>query len=78
MTKRLPNATYYDVRSENGNDYGVTIERVQNDRNGNPRFKAGLIIARCNLVMYYTFTGHYMKERDEAQWIVDYHERNAL
>lgn len=35
--KRLNNIDAYEITSASGRDYVVTVERIQNDRNGNGR-----------------------------------------
>lgn len=77
MTKRFTNSTVYLVQREH--TYAVTLTRINNDVNGNPRYKAEFFdthyLASDGLacVIHYTFTGHYMSELKEAEWIVDYH-----
>ena len=74
MTKRLDNTTTYLV-----NGYAVTLTRLRNDINGNPRYQAELI-PLDNLTKYgsscairYTFTGHFLSEKGEAERVVEYH-----
>lgn len=68
MTRRLTNITTYNFAN-----YSVALERIKNDINGNPRYKA--IIIRTNEAVtssaVYTFSGHYMGERQEAEWILE-------
>ena len=83
MTKRLMNSTTYRVLAgtpTTGIDaYAVTLTRIRNDVNGNPRFQADitnlddLANNRNAMTARYTFTGHYMSEYDEAREIVRRH-----
>ena len=80
MVRRLNNKSTYRVRGDLGT-YAVTMERLNNDVNGNPRW--GAQITRVdNLINYdatwticHTFTGHHYNEQDEAGWIVRHFER---
>ena len=57
--------------------YLVTLERLHNTTYGCPRYKAVIIAniddpdIRSYYNAVYTFTGHYMSDRQEAQWILD-------
>lgn len=79
MTKRLTNSTAYLVKSKH--TYAVTLTRIKNSINGNPRYQADIIVIdfltniKISCVAHYTFTGHYMSEQKEAEWIIDYIER---
>ena len=68
MIKRLTN-----IETHNFGNYSVVLERIKNDVNGNPRYKA--IIIRQNEAItsspVYTFGGHFMSEREEAEWILE-------
>ena len=60
--------------SKDGETYIVTLSRVKKDVNNNPRFEAEIIAIADNylsLSYVYRFTGHYMTEIEEAEWIVD-------
>ncbi len=62
------------------NTYVVTLERLKNDANGNPRYHAIVAVIEAiedgkycyNAV--YDFTGHYLNAEGEARWIVAYYE----
>lgn len=77
MTKRLMNSYAYLVKRKG--TYAVTLTRINNDVNGNPRYQADIIdldfLTKANTACSarYTFTGHHMSEQEEAEWIVDYH-----
>ena len=75
--KRLTNKTSYLTRGK-ADTYFVTLERIHNDRNGNPRFEAVLIpFANYSHVVsspVYRFTGHSLGEEREAEWIVERYE----
>lgn len=74
MTKQHNTQTTYLL-----NNYLITIERINNDVNGNPRFKAiitslkGLNNDKHTLSYVYTFKGHYDAEEGEADFILNYH-----
>lgn len=62
------------------NMYVVTLERRNNDINGNPRYHAVVAVleavedgAYCFNAVY-DFTGHYLNAEGEARWIVAYYE----
>lgn len=77
MTKRLNNVNIYKV-VKGERVFGVQLEYLKNDYNGNPRYKA-TVYALDNFNgqnwfgYVYTFTGHYCGDLKEAEWIVDYH-----
>jgi hypothetical protein len=57
--------------------YAVVLETIKNDNNGNKRFKATIIDCGENCMpnsraeaTVYTFTGHCMTNRQEAEWIL--------
>ena len=60
-------------------EYLVTLERLNNDRNGNPRYKAVIVFTEPDSDSFYnavyTFTGHYCGEQNESDYIVTYYER---
>lgn len=80
MTRRLNNKTTYLVRGDLGK-YAVTMTRLNNDVNGNPRWEAeitkidSLISWDATWTICYHFTGHYYNEQDEAGWVVRHFER---
>lgn len=53
------------------NDTIVILENIKNTRDGNPRFRA--IVVDINTLENHIikFTGHYMTNQGEAQWIYD-------
>lgn len=77
MTKRQYQINAFSVTT-NTRHYIVTLERLNNDRNGNPRYKAVIIFPEENTKSFfnavYTFTGHYCGEYGEAEHIVKYYE----
>ena len=79
MIKRQNQIDAFSVSTDT-RDYIVTLERLNNDRNGNPRYKAVIIFTEDGATSYYnavyTFTGHYRGERSEAEYIVKYYEEN--
>lgn len=77
MTKRFDNKNTYLVERD-GRKYAVTLSRVNNDVNGNPRFEALItdieaLASGYSTTYTYRFGGHYMGNEDEAAWIVDCH-----
>lgn len=66
MIKRLNNINNLMV---DGNL--VILERINNDTNGNPRFKA--YIPNGTQTYVYTFTGHYCGDQGEAEHIYQHH-----
>ena len=76
MTKKQPTQNAYLV-----NGYVVVLEKLKNDRNGNPRYKAFItaleeVTAQKRTGAYthvYTFQGSYAGERPSAEQIVAYH-----
>ena len=76
MTTRRGNRATYRVTTTR--HWLVTLERLANTYSGNPRFEATLINLDNDDVFIgsfvYRFTGHYMDERAEAEWIVKHHE----
>ena len=68
----------FQINTESGN-YLITLERIKNTVNGAPRFSAAIIDLNsyCLATYQYTFTGHYMSEHDEAQWIAERHEKET-
>lgn len=83
MVKRKTNRTTYLIRRE-GVAYAVTLTHIRNNVYGNPRFEAvvtrldglnGSAGLACSYV--YTFTGHYMDDQMEADWIAKRHHEEA-
>lgn len=83
MVKRKTNRTTYLTHCE-GVAYAVTLTRIRNDVCGNPRFEAvvtrleslnGRAGLACSYV--YAFTGHYMDDQMEADWIAKRHHEEA-
>ena len=77
MTKRLNQIDVFQISTEKRN-YIVTLERLKNDVNGAPRYKAVICFIEPNTKSFYnavyTFTGHYLSNYDEAHWIVEHYE----
>ncbi len=78
MTKRQYQIDAFQIKTDRGNHI-VTLEHLKNDRNGNPQYKAVIIFIEKNTDFYYnavyTFSGHYLCGYGEAQWIVNYYEK---
>lgn len=75
MVRRRDNKVIYRVNSKA--HYLVTLTRLENNY-GNPRYEA-TIIDLDNSDVYIPsptlrFTGHYMGDAGEAEWIVKYYE----
>lgn len=83
MTKRQKtNPSTYKVETFRGT-YAVSLERLHNTEAGAPRFKAQIITLQVRgeeppegnfYTTAWTFTGHYIEEREEAKWIVEHYE----
>ena len=89
MAKKLKtlNAFYVNERLPSGATYRfcVILKGLRNDVNGNKRYEAALVDTYDCLLLggpydkmpvkaiRYTFTGHCLSERDEAEWIVKFH-----
>lgn len=62
--------------------YLITIERLKNDVNGNLRYKAFISnlsgVEASKEAFVYTFTGHCSGEKQEAEWILNYHRKKCL
>lgn len=59
--------------------YYVTLQRLENNYNGNPRYEATIINTDAAIDNYilsrvYRFTGHFLGDNNEAEWIAKYHE----
>lgn len=85
MVKRKNNIYAFNIyrKTPDGDgNYIVTLESLKNTPSGNPRYKAVIVFepykegSRYNAV--YTFTGHYMGEQKEAEWILDKYLNNEL
>lgn len=80
MTKRQYQIDAFQISTETRN-YIVTLERLKNDVNGNGRYKAVIIFPEQNEKSFYnavyTFTGHYLNSFGEAEWIVNYYEKET-
>lgn len=80
MIKRFDNLTAYTIRG-NRNTYHVILDRLNNDRNGNPRFSAIITPDAPRMdgnqqpAYVYHFSGHYYGNTEEARFIVEYHEK---
>ena len=79
MTKRQNQIDSIIIEKE-GKKHLVTLERLKNDVNGNPRYKAVISFLEDGITSLYnavyTFSGHYMGAKDEALWIVEYYYKN--
>lgn len=78
MTKRQNQIDTFQITTEK-RTYIVTLERLKNDYNGNGRYKAVIIFIEPNEKSFYnavyTFTEHYCGRYGEAEWIVNYYEK---
>lgn len=80
MLKRQNQISAYNIKKGN-KEYCVTLEHLKNSPSGCPRFKATIIYAPTDTsedtsYLYnavYTFTGHYVSDGDEANWILEKH-----
>lgn len=78
MIKRKDNLITY-ILSKDDKDYQIILRHLRNTPAGCPRYEAFITepyhhSSSCLLLTYvYTFTGHYLSERDEASMILDYH-----
>lgn len=76
MVRRRENKATYRIYSNSF--YLVTLTRLENNYYGNPRYEAIIINLHCAgtyiTSLVYRFTGHYMDDIKEAEWIVKYHE----
>ena len=82
MVRQRDNVAVYKVISKNtGAKYYVELLRLDNNYYGNPRYEAHIIrvdfLEECDYcgAHVFRFTGHYMSEQDECDWIVDYFEK---
>ena len=82
MMRRYDNPTTYRVITARAS-YAVTLERLNNDRNGKNRYKATIIVLQVHgepepVRDYYTarfsFTGHGLGAQSEAEFIVNHYE----
>jgi len=80
--RRRYNKNTYKVNTDRGR-YAVTLDRLKNGVNGNPRFSANVLVLEVFgermddsfiFTANYTFNGHYMSEIDEARFIVEHYE----
>ena len=81
MTKRQNQIDVFRINNAE-REYIVTLECLKNDVNGNPRYKAVICFidaepAKSFYNAVYTFTGHYLGHYGEAQWIVEYYEKET-
>lgn len=84
MTRRNDNKSTY--RHETARAvYLVTLDRLKNDRNGNPRFSANIITTEIKggtingnyyTTANYNFTGHYCGDMGEVEYIVNRYEQD--
>lgn len=79
MVRRRENVGVYLVESKH--IYAVTLKRLENNYYGSPRYEAtitnlGNLKDGYDPATVYRFTGHYIGDQMEAEWIVKYHESN--
>lgn len=84
MIKQLNNKATYKIEHD-GVIYFITLSRLKNTYDGNPRFEALItsiypdINSQYNVTFNYHFRGHYYDEIDEARYILKYHiEKRAV
>lgn len=81
MIKRLNMINVFKIK-RNNKLYIVSLESLKNTPSGTPRYKAiigvdndyDLDLNSSGISLFnavYTFTGHYLNEKDEANWILD-------
>lgn len=68
MIRRLNNISTYKI-----GDQIVILKSIRNDVSGNPRFKA--LIPNGDQTYVYTFKGHYCGDKEEAEYILEYHNK---
>lgn len=79
MIKRLNSKSIYDVITERGT-YKVLLSPLKNTSSGQPRFEATIIAMNINgepnglYNAVYKFTGHYLGDYGECEWIVKHYE----
>ena len=78
MVRQLTTQHSYIIEND-GDRYIVTLETLNNNVYGTPRYKA-YITSLSTLehqhtagAWRYTFTGHYFDKREEAGWILKQH-----
>lgn len=83
MTKRLNNPTTYEINTNRAH-YAVSLDRIKNGINGNPRFEAIVTVLSVHgqtrpegsfFSARYRFDGHYYTEIEEAREIVKVYEK---
>ena len=76
MTKRLNQINTFKIKKEN-QEHIITLERLKNDIYGTPRYKAVIIFLASGDYNFFnavfTFKGHYLSERDEAEYILNHY-----
>lgn len=79
MVKRLTLKSIYDVITERGK-YKVLLSYLKNTTIGQPRYEAIIIAMDINGQLnglhnaVYRFTGHYLGDYGECEWIVKHYE----
>lgn len=82
MIRRFDNPTTYKIETERA-FYSVTLERQKNNANGNPRYKAIIIVLQVKgepepqngfYTVCFSFSGHYQSEKNECEFIVNHYE----
>lgn len=77
MIKRKNQVSVYDVALfgveahvvDHSDAYKVVLEHLTNTSSGCPRYRAIIILAN-NFNAVYEFTGHYLSEKQEVEFIV--------
>lgn len=74
--KRLNQVTALKIEAQ-GKQHLVILERLKNDYYGCPRYKATIVFLADDATEYasavYTFKGHYMSDKQEAEFIINEH-----
>lgn len=71
MIKKLNNEEVYRfLRS--GKVYSVVLIHEKNTLSGNPTFRALILDDSSHVMSPFKFHGHYLEEREEAKFILDY------
>ena len=85
MVRQKDNTSIYKVVSPTTNNhYYVELIRLQNNYFGSSRFEAHIIsIEHIEKYDYcgawvYRFTGHFMDDKQECDFIVAYHEKKVM
>lgn len=80
MTIKRDSKNNFRVTTKSGNNYIVTLTRLNNTYSGTPRYEANIINLAYTekefISFVYRFTGHYCGDSKEAEYIAEYHENH--